>query len=129
MSTLGYTRAAALACGLFISPAFAADLSPVGQWEVTTGESRYRITNCGEGGQELCAKLTWLRDDAKTDENIALLNRTVVRGAPAEVNKWKGTVVYDGENYDATVTLVSEDSMRVNGCSGVFCRSFELNRL
>lgn len=129
MSTLGFTRAAAIACGLFIAPAFAADLNPVGQWEVTSGESRYKITHCGKGGQDLCAKLTWLRDDAKTDDNLALLNKTIVRGAPADVNKWEGTVVYDGQNYDATVTLVSNNSMRVHGCSGVFCRSFELNRL
>ena len=116
-----------VACVLAL-PALAADLDPVGQWEVTTGESRYRVTHCGKAGEELCAKLTWLRDDARTAENVALLNKTIVRGAPADDNKWRGTVVYDGQKYDATVTLVSRDAMRVHGCSGVFCKSFELNR-
>lgn len=108
--------------------ALAASLSPVGQWEVTSGESRYRVSYCGEG-QQLCAKLTWLRDDAKTDENLALLGNYIVRGAtPAEDNTWTGTVTYEGQTYDGRVTLVSSDAMRFESCSGIFCRSFELRR-
>ena len=126
MSHLSTICAVVLACGLFSLPAMAADPSPIGQWEVSTGESRYKISHCGE---ELCARLTWLRDDARTEENVALLNKTVVRGRQADENKWTGTVVVDGQTYEATVTLVSNDAMRVHGCSGLFCQSFELNRL
>jgi uncharacterized protein (DUF2147 family) len=121
--------AAAALCGLLSLPAIADDIDPIGQWQVTTGESRYRVVHCGKGGTELCAKLTWLREDAKTEENLALLNKTIVRGAPADENKWTGTVIYDGQTYDATVTIISSNSMKVHGCSGMFCRSFELNRL
>ena len=129
MSFLGWACAGTMICAIFSSPALAADLNPLGQWEVATGESRYRVTHCGKSGDELCAKLTWLRDDARTDENIALLNKTIVRGAPADENKWQGTVVFEGQKFQATVTLVSNNSMRVHGCSGMFCKSFQLNRL
>ena len=107
----------------------AAELNPTGQWEVSSGESRYRISYCGDG-QELCAKLTWLRDDARTDDNVALLNRYVVRQArPEEPNTWIGTMQFDGETYDATARLLSTDAMELKSCSGVFCRSFTLRRL
>jgi uncharacterized protein (DUF2147 family) len=129
MSFLGWARASTLTLTLFSAPVLAADLDPVGQWEVTTGESRYRVTHCGNSGKELCAKLTWLREDARTEKNLGLLNKTIVRGAPADENEWQGTVVYDGEKYDATVTLISRNAMRVHGCSGMFCKSFELSRL
>ncbi len=110
-------------------PAIAASSTPVGQWEVTTGESRYRVSYCGEG-EKLCARLTWLRDDARTSENLALLGNYVVRGAaPVEANTWTGTVSYDGETYEGKVTLVDTDTLRLQSCSGVFCRTFELHRL
>jgi uncharacterized protein (DUF2147 family) len=110
-------------------PSMAAELDPSGHWQVTTGESRYAVARCGDAGRELCARLVWLRDDARTDENLALLNKTVVRGAPVDENEWTGTVVFEGKTYDATVTLVSSDAMKVHSCSGVFCQSFRLQRL
>jgi len=77
--TLNWIAATAFAA-LSITPALAAGTSPVGNWQVTSGEARYTVTSCG-GGQQLCAKLVWLRSDARTDENLALLNHYVVRGA------------------------------------------------
>ena len=119
--------AAIVAAGVTV--AHAAELNPTGQWEVSTGESRYRISLCGDG-HELCAKLTWLRDDARTDDNVALLNRYVVKKAkPGDPNTWVGTMQYDGSTYDATARLVSSDAIELRSCSGVFCRSFTLNRL
>jgi uncharacterized protein (DUF2147 family) len=129
MPFLNSACAAVALCGLLSLPAIAADIDPSGQWQVTTGESRYRIAHCGKGGEELCAKLTWLREDERTEKNLALLNKTIVRGAPADENSYIGTVIYDGQTYDATVTIVSNNSMRVHGCSGMFCKSFELSRL
>ncbi|RYI06322.1 MAG: DUF2147 domain-containing protein [Acetobacteraceae bacterium] len=112
-----------------VTVAYADELNPSGQWEVSTGESRYRISLCGDG-RELCAKLTWLRDDARTAENVALLNRYVVQKAkPDDPNTWVGTMQYDGTTYEATAKLLSSDAMELRSCSGVFCRSFTLHRL
>lgn len=106
----------------------AARLNPTGQWEVSSGDSRYRISYCGDG-RELCAKLTWLRDDAKSDENLALLNTYVVKNAqPAEANSWVGKMIYNGSTYDATATLVDANAIELKSCAGVLCRSFTLHR-
>ena len=123
----GFAFAAVVAAG--ISVASAAELDPTGQWELSTGESRYRISYCGDG-QELCAKLTWLRDDARTHENLALLDRYIVRNArPGGENTWVGTMQYDGATYAATARLVSSDALELKSCSGMLCRSFTLRRL
>jgi uncharacterized protein (DUF2147 family) len=118
--------------GAMLAPAssvLAAGPSPIGQWELASGESRFIISYCGSGKQ-LCARLTWLRDDARTDTNLKLLNREVVSHAvPSAENAWEGQIRYDGESYQGTVKLISENAMRVESCSGIFCRSFELNRI
>ncbi|HEY0920838.1 DUF2147 domain-containing protein [Devosia sp.] len=119
--------AAIVAIGLVATPSFAAD--PTGTWQSTTGESRYKVSYCGDGTQ-LCAKLTWLRDDARTAENLPYLGRYVVRGAvPAGGNQWEGSVSYNGETFAGRVTMVSANALRLKGCKGMFCQSMEFNRI
>ena len=127
--TLTKTIAAAvLAC--FVSvPAFAQDLTPEGTWQTTTGESRYSVSYCGDG-TELCAKLIWLRKDARTPENLALLNQHVVQGARATAaNKWRGTVKYDGHTVSGSVTLVNEDKLSLSGCQLIACQKVDFVRI
>ena len=128
MTFLKTIAAAALALGL-AAPAVAQDLSPVGTWQTTTGESRYAVSYCGDGTQ-LCAKLTWLREDARTPENVALLNEYVVQGArPTAENKWRGSVKYEGRTVSGSVTLVSEDKMSLSGCQLIACQKVEFVRI
>jgi uncharacterized protein (DUF2147 family) len=104
-------------------------VSPVGQWEVSTGESRYRISYCGEQ-QELCAVLTWLREDVRSADNLALLDSYVVRGARHEGGgNWSGEVIFEGQTHAGTMTLLSANAMRVVCCVAILCKSYELNRL
>ncbi|WP_240232891.1 DUF2147 domain-containing protein [Devosia lacusdianchii] len=121
---------AAAALTLFVAaPAFAGDLTPVGTWQTSTGESRYTVSYCGDGTQ-LCAKLTWLRKDAQTPENLALLNKYVVQGAKATAeNKWRGTVRYDGHTVSGSVTLVSDDRLSLSGCQLIACQKVDFFRL
>ncbi len=105
----------------------AAGISPMGRWEVTTGEARYSVVGCG---RSLCAKLIWLRSDARTEENLSLLNRYVVRGAqPQGDGKWSGSLVIKGNSYIGTMTMVSKNYMRLDACSGFLCRTYEFTRL
>ena len=109
------------------APALAAD--PTGTWQSTSGESRYRVTYCGNGKQ-LCAKLTWLRDDARTKGNLAYLNRYVVKGAVATAdNQWAGQLNYGGDSYDGSLTLSGDNSMKLSGCKGMFCKTMSFSRL
>jgi uncharacterized protein (DUF2147 family) len=121
---------AALACLVgMVAPGWAADLTPVGTWQTTTGESRYAVSFCGDG-TELCAKLTWLRADARTPENLALLNKLVVQGADrAGQNKWRGTVRYEGQSVQGSVTLVSGNQMQLSGCKLIACKKVGLVRI
>jgi uncharacterized protein (DUF2147 family) len=119
--------AAVMAVGLSVAPALAAD--PTGNWQSTTGESRYKVSYCGNGTQ-ICAKLTWLREDARTSENLPYLNRYVVKGAvPAGTNSWEGQLAYAGDIYTGKVTMTGANAMRLKGCKGMFCQSMNFVRL
>lgn len=125
---LNWIAAASFAV-LSIGPALAASASPVGQWQVTTGEARYTVTECGAGSR-LCAKLVWLRSDARTTQNIALLNHYVVSGARAEGGgKWSGDVTLNGNSYAGTMQMVSTNFMTLKGCSGILCQTYEFTRI
>jgi uncharacterized protein (DUF2147 family) len=109
-------------------PALAASASPVGRWQMSTGEARYQVTNCGS--VSLCAKLVWLRSDARTADNVALLDTYVVKDAqPAGEGTWAGDVKFNGHVYDGTMTLLSHNLMTLKGCSGMLCQTFQLTRL
>ena len=127
--TIAKTIAAAVLALCTAAPAFAQDVTPVGTWQTTTGESRYAVSYCGDG-TELCAKLTWLREDAKTPENLALLNKYVVQGAePTAQNKWRGTVKYDGHTVAGSVTQISEDKLSLSGCKLIACQKVDFVRI
>lgn len=126
--TFGKTLAALVTLIGMAAPSMAGELSPVGTWQTTTGESRYAVSLCGDGTQ-LCAKLTWLRSDARTPENLALLNKTVVhRATPTAANKWRGTVQYGGHNVSGSLTLISDNRMTLSGCKLVACQQIDFER-
>ena len=90
MKTFLKIATAAVAVGLALAPALAGDFaSPAGTWEVTSGESRYEVVMCGDG-TAFCATLIWLRDDAKTPENVSHLNTQVVHAEMTQPAKWEG---------------------------------------
>ena len=107
----------------------AGDISPAGAWESTTGESRYKISMCGDGTQ-LCAKLTWLRSDARTAENLQYLNTFVVRGAKSSgPNKWQGAVNVYGDTATGSITAIGRDKLKLIGCRIILCQTMEFNRI
>ncbi len=120
--------AAVVATALAIVPAFAVQ-SPAGTWQTVTGESRFEVTLCGDG-TEVCARLVWLRDDARSAENLGYLNSYVLKGAKRALeNKWRGSAEYLGEVVKGTLTLVDGNTMTINGCKGALCQKFELTRI
>ena len=131
MKHLTRTMIAAVAMGaiLSVANAFANDLSPIGSWQSAGGESRYEVTLCGDG-TKLCARLTWLRADMRTAENLQYLNTYVVRGARSiNTNKWQGTINYAGEKIGGSVVLVNANKMRLTGCKLLACQTLDFNRV
>lgn len=123
------TLAIALALMASISTGFAEETTPAGTWETKTGESRYQVSMCGDG-TELCAKLTWLRTDMRTAENLQYLNRFVIHGAKSiGQNKWRGKVDIYGETATGSITSINENKLKFTGCRAVLCQTIEFNRL
>jgi uncharacterized protein (DUF2147 family) len=122
--------AAFCVAALSTAPAIAGGASPVGSWQVTTGEARYDVSACGKGGSLLCAKLVWLAPGERTEANLALLNTYVVNGAqPTGDNTWAGNVMFEGHSYDGTVKMVSKNFLTLKGCSGILCQTYEFTRI
>ena len=133
MSFAGHTAIKTLMALLFSTlaalPAGASDpASPVGRWQTESGESRYEVSFCG--GNRLCARLTWLRSDARTPENLAYLNTYVVKGArQTGAHSWSGTVSYGGELMNGQMILVNADRLHVSGCKLIMCQTMEFERI
>jgi uncharacterized protein (DUF2147 family) len=117
--------AAALALGLATAPVLALAADPTGTWQADDGKSRYTVSYCGD--DTVCARLIWLRD--KDDENRQYLNQVIVQGAQSSENKWTGTVKQGGDTYSGTMIMTGEDSLKVNGCQGIFCQTVRLSRV
>ncbi len=122
--------AALVATLVAVVPAFSAPLvNPEGRWQLSSGEARFDLSLCGDGTQ-LCAKLSWLAEDARTPENLAYLNTMVVEGAVlATPAKWKGSVTYSGDTFDGTMTLLDSNTIKLSGCKAIACESMTLVRI
>jgi len=108
---------------------FAGDVSPLGSWQTTSGESRYEVTSC-KNGKAICAKLVWLRSDARTPRNLKHLNKIILSNARAvQQNKWRGSLRYGGENLNGSLTLVNSNKLQLNGCKFVFCKTINFKRI
>ncbi len=124
------TAILSVATALALAPAsHAQSPTPVGQWELASGESRFEIFAC-QGGDELCATMTWLAEDLRDSETAAYLGTRVLDGAaPAGAGTWRGTVLYEGSSYSGRLTLDAPDTISLQGCQGIFCRTMELTRI
>lgn len=137
-------KAAAVAAAVLLSSSLLAGAqaatSATGIWLSADGGTKVRVSECG--GNKLCGKVVWLNEPIdretgkpKTDKRNSdpakrtrpLLGVPVVNGmAPNGDNKWSGKIYNadDGKTYDAHVTLVSDNAMRVQGCVlGILCKS------
>lgn len=127
MTSRLYRLAAAILAAGAASIAVAGEaVSPIGTWQLSTGESRYAVVSCG--GDAICARLTWLREDVRTPENMALLNTIVVRGRPVRADRWQGTAIYEGDTVEASMVMLDDDTMKLTGCQ-FLCRTMTLARV
>lgn len=117
--------AAAVALAAAVAPASAA--SPNGAWQTAKGDARYQVFTCD--GASLCATLVWLREDARKPNNLQYLNKTVVKAQPVAENKWRGTVSIEGQRATGSITMIDADSIKVEGCKGIFCKTLSFERI
>jgi uncharacterized protein (DUF2147 family) len=123
-------------------PAAASD-DATGVWRMSNGKVTVRVTRCGAN---LCGKVVGLkkpRDDKgrirrdKENPNPALRSRPVVgltilsNMKSAGERRWTGTIYNpdDGNTYRSEMRLQNVNTMRVDGCVSVFCRSMNFVRI
>jgi uncharacterized protein (DUF2147 family) len=117
------------------SPGFAAD--PTGTWLSQDGDSKLRVTRCGEA---ICGNLAWLKqpNDAsgkpKLDANNAdaskrnrpVLGVPIILGMkPDGADKWSGQVynAEDGKTYSGSFTLAGANKAEIKGCVAIICKT------
>ena len=117
------------------STSFAAD--PTGTWLSQDGDSKIKITHCG---QAICGNLAWLKqpNDAngkpKLDANNAdagkrnrpVLGVPVILGMkPDGADKWSGQVynAEDGKTYSGSFTLAGANKAEIKGCVAIICKT------
>lgn len=103
-----------------------------GTWRHPDNGSLINVYKCGEG---LCAKVTKVADPGRKDDknpDPKLRARPVVGvvimngGRKTGANSWAGKLynTQDGQTYNGTITVVSKNSMKLEGCvlGGLVCQ-------
>ena len=107
--------------------ALAQETSIEGDWIDKWGTS-FRMSLCGDG-TDLCAVMTDLQGESRTEENLVYLNEEVFQGEQIAPNQWQGTMIYGGGEAKGTVTQTGPDTIEIEGCEGLICNTIEYNRV
>lgn len=103
---------------------------PTGEWLVADESARIRIEPCNDA---LWGVISWVREPGYDRENPdpAKRGRPIVgvpilrNMKPVKPNRWEGEIynAKSGKMYSASITLVREDALKVEGCvlGGLFC--------
>lgn len=104
----------------------------VGTWRHPDNGSVIIVYKCGSG---ICARIAKVADPGRTDDknpDPKLRTRPVVGlvimngGRKTGANAWSGKLynTLDGQTYNGTITVVSKNSMKLEGCvlGGLVCQ-------
>jgi uncharacterized protein (DUF2147 family) len=136
--------AIAVAAAVTSMPAMAtAEGQATGIWIIDNGKVTVSVSPCGDG---LCGTVVALkkpRDDKgrprldKENPDESLRSRPVIgltilsNMRPNGTNKWKGTIYNpdDGYTYRSRMKLQNANTMKVEGCVVVFCKTMKFKRV
>lgn len=98
----------------------AAVAGPQGTWLTESGETKVRISSCGEG---LCGNIVWLKSPSP---NAKVGTRLLTMSRQGD-NTWNGKLYNykDGKTYSGKLSMRSENALTLSGCvlGGLICRS------
>lgn len=117
------------ACVLLATPlsTFAQEANPEGTWQDEYG-TIFEISLCGQG-TDLCAILIDVQGESRTEQNLAYINQQVLQAAQTTATEWKGKVIYNGSEADATITQDAPDTLSITGCRMILCQTIVFNRM
>jgi hypothetical protein len=111
-----------------VVPALAQQASPDGVWRDKWGTT-FTFSLCGDGTQ-LCGVLNDIQGESRTEENLAYVNKEVVRAEQTAPGKWEGTLTLSGGEAKATVELVGPNTIEITGCRAlIFCQTIAYQRV
>lgn len=114
---------------LSVSPVVAAaqEAGPQGTWRDEFG-TIFEISLCGDGS-DLCAILIDVQGKSRTEQNLAYVNQQVLQADQTAETEWKGTVIYNGSEANATVSQNGPDSLSITGCRMILCQTIVFSRM
>ena len=137
-------RATALAIPILAASTLGAfALDPIGTW--LSEEGAMGVTPCGAGGA-LCGSITSLTQptdpttgrpktdthnpDASKHQRPLVGVQVLFDMRPQGANKWTGRLynIEDGNTYDATLSLDGPNTLKIEGCVFVICKTRTLTR-
>jgi hypothetical protein len=118
-----------LLCVAAAIPTLAQDATlPVGTFVDKWGTS-FEFSPCGDTGTDICGVLTNLEGKSATEENLAYVGKMVMKAEQVAPNEWKGSLAAGGMSAQATVTMVSPDTIEIQGCrGGILCQTLPYSR-
>ena len=130
MRFLTKTITVGLLCAAAAMPTLAQDASvmPAGTFVDEYGTS-FEFSLCGDDNTDLCGVLTNLEGKSATPENLAFVGKMVMKAEQVAPNEWKGALAAGGMSAQATVTMVSPDTIEIQGCrGGILCQTLPYKR-
>jgi Uncharacterized protein conserved in bacteria (DUF2147) len=87
---------------------------------------------CGPDNPALCGNLVWTKGPPRADKNnpdpakrsrSVLGMETLINMKPTSANRWEGEIynAEDGKIYSGSISLVSENVLRIEGCVWILC--------
>lgn len=111
---------------LVATSALAAGPTPEGTWKDKYGTA-FHMKMCGDGTQ-LCAVLKDIQGRSRTEENLAYVNRQVIKANQIAPNKWQGTLLLNGGKAKGTVTQIAPNKIQIEGCQ-VLCSTLTFTKV
>lgn len=127
-SVLKFSLASAVLATSFTLPAFAEGMGDkaVGTWLRTKKGWEVEFAMCESDPTKLCGEIvSGEGKDKKTGESVVGI-KMLYDLERVKDNKWKGKMYNpgDGGTYSGSVTVLSDDEIKMAGCmAGVLCRS------
>lgn len=107
----------------------AQEVTPEGTWVDDWGTT-LEISYCGDDGTQVCATLLDVQGDSRTEANLAYVDQQIMQAGMVAENQWKGTVIFEGNEAEGTLTQTGPDTIEIQGCRLlILCETLAFQRV
>lgn len=103
--------------------------TPEGIWRDQWGTT-LSISYCGEDDSGICVILLDVFGESRTEANLAYVNKQIMQAERVAGNQWRGTVIFEGNEAEGTLTQVAPDIVEIQGCRAlILCETIAFQRV